>query len=250
MAVFRDCEQCGVTFAPRREHARFCSARCRAAWNRENSRHQPAEPTALNWSLTAMRHATERLRRVRDADQAGALAAVSEAVWWVTIVDATLVRHHPGAYDDTLAGQSATERRLTEDTLAGLRFVRNQMGHRLDPEDFIGPAPDGPRAGPGRISAWTWKPLPNPRLYSVSHGGRTWEQARYRAYQAQLADHPVGETFGSAAAFLNLVTANADLRHEHHRPGHAEDAASQRSLPVFIPRSGGKRVTGWWEVVP
>ena len=30
----RNCEQCGVLFTPRREHARFCSARCRVAWNR------------------------------------------------------------------------------------------------------------------------------------------------------------------------------------------------------------------------
>jgi hypothetical protein len=32
----RQCEQCGTPFVPRREHARFCSAHCRAAWNREH----------------------------------------------------------------------------------------------------------------------------------------------------------------------------------------------------------------------
>ena len=41
--------------------------------------------------------------------------AISEAVWWVTMVDATLVRHHPDAYDGVLAGQSPTERQLVED---------------------------------------------------------------------------------------------------------------------------------------
>src|SRR5262249_50747046 len=30
----RSCEQCGAAFVPQREHARFCSADCRAAWNR------------------------------------------------------------------------------------------------------------------------------------------------------------------------------------------------------------------------
>lgn len=69
---------------------------------------------------------TERLGRVRAGDQARALATVSEAVWWVTIVDATLVRHHPAAYDGILAGEPPAERRLIEGTLAGLRFVRNQ----------------------------------------------------------------------------------------------------------------------------
>ncbi len=31
---------------------------------------------------------------------------------------------------------------------------------------------------------------------------------RYRAYQAQLADHTIGETFGRAAAYLKLTAAN------------------------------------------
>jgi hypothetical protein len=36
VADIRDCEQCGTRFVPRREHARFCSAGCRAAWNHEH----------------------------------------------------------------------------------------------------------------------------------------------------------------------------------------------------------------------
>jgi hypothetical protein len=32
---------------------------------------------------------------------------------------------------------------------------------------------------------------------------------RYRAYQAHLAGHTVGETFGRATAFLKLAGANA-----------------------------------------
>ena len=215
MAVLRTCEQCGAWFAPRREHARFCSARCRAAWNREHVRPLAAEATALDWSITAMCDVTGRLRRVRAGDQARALAAISEAVWWVTIVDATLVRHHPGAYDDVLAGQSPAERRLIETTLAGLRFVRNQMGHQLDPADFIVPAADRPGGDEDRIAAWIWKSLPEPRLASLSPSGRAWERARYHAYQAQLAGHPVGDIFSRAAAFLKLATANADLHHEH-----------------------------------
>lgn len=32
---------------------------------------------------------------------------------------------------------------------------------------------------------------------------------RYRAYQAQLAGHTIGETIGRAAEFLKLAAANA-----------------------------------------
>jgi hypothetical protein len=217
MADLRDCEQCGAMFAPRREHARFCSARCRMAWNREQARPQAAGATALNWSITAMRDVTGRLRRVRAADQARVLAAISEAVWWVTIVDSTLVRYHPGVYDSILAGQSPAEHRLTEGTLAGLRFVRNQMGLHLDPADFICPVAGRPGGEGDRGPAWTWKPVPEPPLGSLPPSGQAWERTRHRAYQAQLAGHPVGETFGRAAEFLTRTAASADLRHEPQR---------------------------------
>jgi hypothetical protein len=206
-------------FAPRREHARFCSARCRVAWNREHARPQAARATALDWSITAMRDATGRLRRVRAADQARVLAAISEAVWWVTIVDSTLVRYHPGVYDSILAGQSPAERRLIEGTLAGLRFVRNQMGLHLDPADFICPVAGRPEDDEGRSPAWIWKPVPEPPLGSLPPSGRAWERTRHRAYQAQLAGHPVAETFARAAEFLTRTAVGADLRLEHQRAG-------------------------------
>jgi hypothetical protein len=215
MIVLRTCEQCGAGFAPRREHARFCSAPCRDAWNRGSARPQAAETTALDWSITTMRDVTGRLPQVRATDQARPLATIGEAVWWVTIVDATLVRHHPAAYDGILAGQPPPERRLIETTLAGLRFVRNQMGHHPDPAGFITPAPGLPGSDKDRIAAWTWKSLPEPPLASLPPSGQEWERARYQAYQAQLAGHPIGETFGRAAAFLKLAAANTDLHHEH-----------------------------------
>jgi hypothetical protein len=34
---------------------------------------------------------------------------------------------------------------------------------------------------------------------------------RYRAYQAQLADRPVGETFSQAVAFLRLAAGGGSL---------------------------------------
>ena len=76
-----------------------------------------------------MRETIDRLQRARSLDRPHAFAVISEAVWWVTMVDATLVRYHPDAYDAVLAGHEAAERRAIEGTFGGLRFVRNQMGY-------------------------------------------------------------------------------------------------------------------------
>jgi hypothetical protein len=205
MADTRECEQCGTVFTPRREHARFCSARCRVAWNRENTRDPEAEASAFDWAITAMRDATGRLMRITGRDLPRAFAAISEAMWWITIVDATLVRYHPDTYDEVMAAQPGAERRLIEGTLSGLRFVRNRMGQYLDPADFIEPAES--RSGPGDagIMAWTWKPVQRPALAPLPPRGQAWEMTRYRAYQAQLAGHTMGETFERAAGFLLLA---------------------------------------------
>jgi hypothetical protein len=208
VADHRNCEQCGTSFVPRREHARFCSARCRAAWNREHSGDAAAGASALQWSVTAMSDTTRRLPRMRAGDRPRAFAVISEAVWWVTIVDATLVRHHPDAYDSVLAGQAPAERQLTEGILAGLRFVRNRIGDEADLAEFIEPGDAGPGAGEGRIKGWTWKPVPVPALGSLPQRAQAWEMTRYQAYQAQLAGHTIGATFGRAAEFLKLAAAD------------------------------------------
>jgi hypothetical protein len=154
---------------------------------------------ALDWTITAMRETIDRLLRARGWDQPHAFAAVSEAVWWVTMVDATLVRYHPDAYDGVLAGHDTAEREVIEGTFGGLRFVRNQMGYHLDHADFIKP-------GAAAIASWTWRPLPEPGLDSLPARGQEWELARYREYQARLAGQPVGDTFRCAAAFLSRAS--------------------------------------------
>src|ERR1700683_3002103 len=174
MAEIRRCERCGKEFEPKREHARFCSARCRVACNRENWNlvnrdqqkwgsenwehaargHQGTETSALGWAIIAMRDTTERLGRVRASDRAQAFAVIGEAVWWVTIVDATLVRYYPDDYDAALAALSARPGGVTETTFGGLRFVRNRMGYYADHADFIQPQVDdkGDRDAP--ITEW------------------------------------------------------------------------------------------------
>lgn len=203
----RNCEQCGAVFVPQREHARFCGPGCRAAWNREHLGDPAVEVSALAWSIIAMSEATARLPAVKVWDQARALAAIGEAVWWITLVDATLVRHHPDVYDAVRATQAPAERELLEQILAGLRFVRNWIGRGALLEEAI--QAYGPAGGGRRITRWTWKPVAEPALAALPPRGQAWEMARYRAYQAHLAGHTVGEIFGKAVTFLTLTGTNA-----------------------------------------
>ncbi|MGH3207690.1 MAG: hypothetical protein ACRDNO_08000 [Trebonia sp.] len=228
MAETRRCERCGREFEPKREHARFCSARCRVAWNRENwnqvTRDQqkwgsenwadaPRGPqdtgtSALRWAFTAMHDTTRRLGRVRPSDRAQAFAVIGEAVWWVTIVDATLVRHYPDDYDAALDALADTERQATETTFAGLRFVRNRMGYHADHADFIRPSASE-SGGDAPITEWTWQSLPEPAVAKLAPRGQEWELSRYEAYQELLANGSVGETFGRTADFHDLVVRKA-----------------------------------------
>ena len=245
MAETRRCDRCETQFVPQREHARFCSARCRVAWNRENfnraSRDQQkwgsenwadgnrrgpgGEGSALSWAILAMRDTTERLGKVRASDRAQAFAVIGEAVWWVTIVDATLVRYYPEEYDSALAGLSPGRRQATEATFGGLRFARNRMGYYADHGDFIEPA----RSDDGRdapITQWTWRPLPSPTMESLPPRGQEWELSRHEAYQDRLAGRPVGETFALASAFLALVSriqADAAVARDPVTPARDQD---------------------------
>jgi hypothetical protein len=192
MGDVRECAQCGTPFTPRREHARFCAARCRMTWNREHAGVAAAPAVAIDWSVTAMTEAARRLA-AGDWDLPRLAAAVGEAVWWVTLVDATLVRYHPRNYEAVLASPDV-RRRKTEQALEGLRYVRNQLGNSADPAEFIHPA--------GTDGAWTWRPLPEPALAMLAPRARQWELSRYRAYQARLAGRDITRTFTRCAEFL------------------------------------------------
>jgi hypothetical protein len=193
------------------------TARDTQKWGSENWADEPRRPqatgtSALSWAITAMRDTTERLGKVKSHDQAQAFAVIGEAVWWVTIVDATLVRYYPDEYDTALAGLPAGRRRATETTLGGLRFVRNRMGYYADHADFIQPRGDVQGGCDAPITEWTWRSLPVPAVATLPPRGQEWELNRYRAYQDLLAGHRIGETFGRTSAFLDLVagTVQAD----------------------------------------
>jgi hypothetical protein len=153
---------------------------------------------------------TERLPRIRGLDRPRAFAVISEAVWWVTIVDGTLVRYHPDSYDGALGERPPAERSRIEDTLGGLRFVRNRIGQDVDYVDFIC-ARAGQPGAEDRVTDWRWSPLPEQTFDWLSPRGQEWELSRYRAYQEQLAGNPVGQTFSCAASFLKKAAAQAAL---------------------------------------
>ena len=69
---------------------------------------------ALDWAVAAMRETADRLFQASVLDRADGYALISEAVWQITIVDATLVRYRPDIYNSCLARQAAVQRRLTE----------------------------------------------------------------------------------------------------------------------------------------
>jgi len=175
------------------------------AWNRADKAQPAAHESALVWAIAAMSDAVARLPRVAGLDQSRAFAVVSEAVWWVTIVDANLVRYHPDVYDRELAAYPEIERQLIEETLAGLRFVRNRVGNDIDGSHFIQPCTliaDG-----GRAQDWIWSPLAEPSCASLSARGLAWEMDRYRAYESRLAGQAVVATFSHAGSFLRVVAA-------------------------------------------
>ena len=87
-------------------------------------------------------------------------------------------------------------RRKTEQTLEGLRYVRNQLGRSVDPAESR--LPRRRRHG----TAWAWRPLPEPGLGGLGSRARQWELSRYHAYQARLAGRDITRTFAWCTEFL------------------------------------------------
>lgn len=202
MTGLRKCAQCGTAFTPRREHARFCSTSCRRSWNTEQNGPAAAPAAAIDWSVTALADAVRRFERSGTWDLARAAAAVSETVWQITLLDATLVRYHRRDYEAAMARLEPGLRRETEETLSGLRYVRNQLGRSETPADPEGFIQSGDAHGDG---PWLWSPRPEPPLKTLSADGRQWELGRYHCYQHRLADHEAALIFARCAAFLQRV---------------------------------------------
>ena len=206
--VDRSCTQCGRVFTPRREHARFCSADCRVAWNRDHLTDAVAEERALEWSLAGMHDVIERLAGHQPADEAAAFEAVGEAVWWATIIDARLIRLYMDIYDAVLAAHARAQQTMIEGTLAGLRFVRNQLSEDLTQTSFIEPPETGGESD-ALTATWRWGRPPDSDLTGLPVHVQPWEMTRYRAYEQWLAGTAVGLVFQRAADFLDLAASRA-----------------------------------------
>lgn len=169
---------------------------------------------ALAWSVTAMSDALRRLAAARARDMPQAVAAATEAAWWITVLNSAMTRHHPAAYGHALADLDPAQRRAIEGTLTGLRFIRGQVGQNNDPGDFIQPPPD-PRTG--QVPGWTWSELPPP----PPQHGRTREVSPYREYRAHLAGRPVAAVLERVASFLSQAHATASHPGASTSGGHA-----------------------------
>lgn len=198
MGNIRECAQCEKPFRPRREHARFCSAGCRMAWNEDHGGTPAAPAPAIGWSVTAMAEAVERFGQAGTWDRARAASVVGETVWWITLVDATLVRYHPKDYETTMAGLGPETRRDTEEALGGLRYVRNRIGRSTEPAELIRRGADG---------GWEWTPQAEPGLDGVAAVTREWELNRYHAYQEHLAGRDIARLFRLCAVFLERAAS-------------------------------------------
>ena len=106
MADTKVCEQCGTSFAPRREHApvllRPLPGRLEPA--------QRQRPPGRDRRAGLVHHRDAGDHRPapadHDWDRANGFAVISEAVWWVTMVDATLMRYHPDIHGRVLQART------------------------------------------------------------------------------------------------------------------------------------------------
>ena len=183
-------------------------------WHRERTGDPVAGDSVLQWSVPAMTQAVRALALVSGSDRQAGLASVSDAVWAVTMVDAAMVRRHPGVYDEVLVGALVSDRRLVEESLAGLRFVRNRIPDLAAVAGFVAPVVDdraaaGDPAAELGVMGWQWQPVSRPLPGRRRPRAQAWEMARFEAYQARLAQRPIGEVFQRAEAFLLQTAAGA-----------------------------------------
>jgi hypothetical protein len=107
-------------------------------------------------------------------------------------------------YDTVLAAHAPAGHQWIEQTLAGLRFVRNLISRQAGLDEVIAIG-----TGTRRITGWAWKPLGEPALAWLPPRAQAWELTRYRAYHACLAGRTIGATFGGPVTFLARAGAGA-----------------------------------------
>ena len=167
-------------------------------WNDEHAGVAAAPAAAIDWSVTAMTEAARRLSSPGPRDLPRLADAIADAVWWVTLVDATLVRYHPRNYETTLGPQRPAARDRADPRRAAVRPQPARQVRRPRRPDHAGRS----RGHPARLDMAV---TAQPDVSGLGSRARQWELSRYHAYQARLAGRDVTAAFAWCAEFLALA---------------------------------------------
>ena len=121
-------------------------------------------------------------------------------MWWVTLVDATLVRYHPRDYEKALADK---DRAAAEDRGGRWKASVTCATSWESPSNRTSSSARPHDGGSG----WSWRPLPEPALDALAPRARQWELSRYHAYQERLAGRDIARTFARCTEFLAQAAA-------------------------------------------
>jgi hypothetical protein len=164
---------------------------------------------ALTWSARAMQDATERVNKISGFEPDRAFAAIGEALWWTTIVDDELQRHHVDGYNAATKSFKGGNPPYPADILLGLRSVRNRLGHEVEPYDIIRPISERVDPGDGRITAWQWQHIPPPSADGRTRGQRDYDLRAHDAYERAVVDGGQGGNIVFTFTVTNSFLATA-----------------------------------------
>jgi hypothetical protein len=108
----------------------------------------------VDWTVMATNAAADRLIAISWHDPHLAFAATCEVLWWISILDELLERRLGSPYIEE------RKEHHIGDQLAGLRYARNRLTHKLDILEPVEPGGNLKDAAFGTPGYWKWCPLP------------------------------------------------------------------------------------------
>jgi hypothetical protein len=158
---------------------------------------------AVDYTIRAMQRASLRIGQAAFGDDA--YAAIGETVWWITILDKA-VEDLPN-YRSVIAQGGPIE-----NTVRGLRSVRNRIGHELAINDYVDLEHMHKRDDGSVLAYGTWRTVPPPT------DTRKWALKNHEAYVKALVGNPVWDSCNMAAYYLGGVAdaaAPVNWRHDY-----------------------------------
>ena len=156
--------------------------------------------------LAAMKWAIERSHSAQESgDEESFFASVAESAWWITMLDETLWKttDERGPYQDFR--DSSPDGSL----LGGLRYARNRQVHDVEVTGMQG-NPLLTRRNNEAGGGWFWRALDAPGVPIYKRQNGRWGKIQEDSYRKDLADHPILDTLGRAAHFLELWVGQYD----------------------------------------